>query len=606
MSARIATASNIILKAAQSVGFQPFGETSADIVTYKLSKGQTLQMDRDERMYLLNLLRRRIAFEDIVHRGTPIKLRANPSKSIRLTAEDVRIIQETMPGVNTPGTDNAVAALMFDIVNGPARRAMSKWSIENRGWDITAGEAFYWMSRREHTEEVSLTGSSFTRRTMHQLSILKPKTEGADNAYLIGSMIQEGRRYLKQVAMLTQVGPELDMAAKTLNSKPVQRVLRNLKGGKRITKRFNQTYEMMAADAGVGLPAEGPQETAIGKIISNATIGALGLNAWVSLYQPLSLIPAGLFQDPVALAHAIATGASLNTKIDVRMKQYGYLRHRNFGSNLGLVQEGGTLGTQLLGHRDGLREQFMAMIRMMDLAAIRGIWRAAEIQAGVEPQADGLLSDADLKLVIAIAGPTIKQSQPTFDTLHLAWAGIEGKRAPVTKLAFGVFRAQISKNINMYHLFAMRREWGKLAIAMFATTFLIALVRDFRDTVARRKKVRDPWHIRIARGTFSALLGQPIFGGFLVLFSDIMLGFRGYEPSNVATGMVMDMANASRRLRAAWIKNGFQSEETQRAMVEWVVAASTFSGLPVRSLWKDLSPWFWPKPPESTKRKGFP
>ena len=64
----------------------------------------------------------------------------------------------------------------------------------------------------------------------------------------------------------------------------------------------------------------------------------------------------------------------------------------------------------------------------------------------------------------------------------------------------------------------------KLAIAMLIPNILISLIRDVRDTLVRRKKNRDPWHLRILRGSLSALLGQPILGGFLVLASDMMLG----------------------------------------------------------------------------------
>jgi hypothetical protein len=96
-----------------------------------------------------------------------------------------------------------------------------------------------------------------------------------------------------------------------------------------------------------------------------------------------------------------------------------------------------------------------------------------------------------------------------------------------------------------------------------------------------------------------------VFGDWIVLAADIAAGERGYEPSNVATGMAMDMFSSISRARAAWIKQGFESDKTQRALVEVSVAAATFWGIPARSLWKDLSPWFWPKPPEGKKRKAL-
>lgn len=219
------------------------------------------------------------------------------------------------------------------------------------------------------------------------------------------------------------------------------------------------------------------------KIVSNTTIGVLGLNPWVAMKQVASFMTAMTQMDAKFLMRGLA-GGSLRPSVMKRMMEHSpqaWTRYNN--GQIRLVGAFEDPSGQIHA-RKGFSDRMMTMITTGDKVVISSIWRGAELEitetTDLKPGSTEFYAAVNKRF-----NQVVDRTQPATSVLDQAGLALEGRTNSFAKLAGAMFMSQRNQNYTMIRR-AIRKGgpemYRDLGLVMVGSAVAVALVDMARAT----------------------------------------------------------------------------------------------------------------------------
>ena len=368
---------------------------------------------------------------------------------------------------------------MLARINGAIRQAMSEYSIELLGYDITR-DGTYFPRRRHGTPEAKLEKDAWAEIEQYGIDhsgITKGRT-GSALPIVLGDAFVEFNNHSYTVAGLRHMAAPMRNMRKLIANNRTSDFLESKKRGGDVKAYFRTLLNDIAKDI-VGGPGKGAiVDNAAVRFARGFTVGALGANPRVMLYQVASLAAASS-EMPVnyitgGVRNALGPGGAAITE-EMRLRS-PYLRERFVSDAYGLVSEGlgRTQGTLI--ERKKLADRAMGGISKFDVMAIRTIWTATKDWVSADINAGRLAgvsvgSEKYWETVRRRAEDVVKRTQPTMDLLHITPLARAGRRGSGLSRLISMFASQRHKNVNMIYETYMDIKAGRIKKASRAIMF---------------------------------------------------------------------------------------------------------------------------------------
>ena len=448
-------------------------------IDIKLENGDTLTITPAERITLLMHLRDLDTREQILKRGEKKSEIWIPrlAKRFSLSVEDVNTIED-MQG-EARDKENAIAAIILARINGSIRNRMAEYSIELHGYDITR-DGIYFPRRRYGTQEAQFDDEAWAEVEQYGIdhSGITKERVGGNLPIILGDAFVEFNNHSYTVAGLKNMAAPMRNMRKLLGNNKTKEFLDAKQRGGDIQKYFRTLLNDLAKDI-VGGPGKGAiVDNAATKFARKFTVGALGANPRVMLYQVASLAAASSDMPPQyigpATRNALGLGGSAITE-EMRLRS-PYLRERFDSDAYGLVSEGLDRTQGTLVERKKISDRMMGGISKFDEMAIRTIWTASKDWVAHDIRT-GKLEGASVgdsrywEEVRSRAEGTVKRTQPTMDLLHVTPLARAGRRGSGLSRIISMFASQRHKNVNMLWEVYMDLKSGRKVNAVRALAF---------------------------------------------------------------------------------------------------------------------------------------
>jgi site-specific DNA-cytosine methylase len=563
--------------------------TRATPITINLSGNQTLTGTSAEWMSLLARFmdpKQRLTMSN--SKGAPIRFKRMPAGvTLKLAENDMQKIEEHFKD----SAEAKIVGEMMEFINTTLRDSMRAWSEGAHGMDITASHTYYPMRREVTREAEGLTSNKFGQQTLKSLSIGKLR-RGGSQPIIVGDFFSEFNDLAWGTYSLLHVDPAVTNAQRLLRNKDVSDVMKNTRGEVAI-KKLDSYYDEMAREA-VGAPDLNGEVAGVTKdIINKITRGVLGLNPRVATFQIVSMLLASTEIEAHYLVQALPV--FFDHSANARMSPS--LRARTEQTASGLANEFGGQQREFLGIKPK-HEWFMAMIGYMDSAAIRVIWRAAELKVQATESLPNEGSEGYEATVGEVADRIVRRTQPMFDTLNISGTGLEARHNPMVR-AITMFFSQRNQNINIVARALMRGIREPTAGNMAKQSYALSMVALSGLSIVA---IRSLWHLathgfdddedvewyeQFSAEFISATIGNIYFGDIFsyainsILFPDV----KTYPPElSPIPGTFMDLFNGG-------IKMAKNADVTDPEFLDGferiAMATATLAGYPVTP-WREV------------------
>jgi len=463
---------------------------------------------------------------------TPLQFRQGGEKYY-LSNKDIEAILN-YDGAHSKAV-HAVANAVWDQINGPMGTAVREYMLSVDGVETT--REFYAPGLRvrksQEVEVEQLTPSSLrtSQAALKQLNILKSLTQDKKSGVLIQDALHMYANHSQFTSALQHMATPLAEAAAVMDMlSGKQEIVAGTKGisgflgkglwqapnGIKVIKYYETLLNSLTSQAmGRKGTDVGAINRAASQIARNLTIGGLGLNPRVWMYQVTSLSTASSEIEWKYIAKALKGGRKLSwveaarSGITGEQKRHttqdeinfwSTLRDRSTGQRFGLVSEGLSDSTQHpLIHKKTLSDKFMAGIGGMDAVTIRTIWEAAKLELNdkindpnykgkLKIPADWQSEPAYWKALDKRAQQIVDRTQPSMDLMHLSGLARESRQGNSAARMVTMFMAQRMKNVNLglraVHDFRQGNFKGaanKAASVLFYQTVGIAAIKEVYD-----------------------------------------------------------------------------------------------------------------------------
>jgi len=563
--------------------------TKAEILTIRLSKGRTIKMTRGDRMYLRATLQDVATRDLILFEGVPIKIRTHKAgQTYTLTQADVQAILNHGDAAKIRQEEAIVDSLMR-YINTELKEAISQWSVWKLGYDITH-EALYFPRHRAGivADKQAMTSTQYIQQTLSSVGYVQERLDDRTSPIEIRDIFSEFNNLAWASYSLSELEPALTTARKTLENPNVRDAIRNTRGSK-LLAYWQSHFDELARESVGGPTLRGPTTGFVNDITNRLTVGLLGLNPRVWMYQPASLLLASTEIPERYILKAVGTASMLNSRIDDRMRAGSpRIRARIEASAHGLLNEAGGPGQMILGFKPK-NELFMRGISACDRMAIRAIWRASELQ--VRAEMPNLTGDAYVQAVRTIAERTINRTQPVFDTMHMSGIALEGRRNAWVRAAT-MFHSQRNQNINMVARSAIRasrdssranrlRQMKNVSLVIIGQTAFIMGIKELWQRILGKDEDEDDKSWRGLAADFADVtISNLYFGEPISFLTQVMIqpDRRMYGSDfSAISGVIEDT------LRAGWTlrKNADLTDpKFWNATIDLAESISAASGVP--------------------------
>ena len=430
---------------------------------------------------------------------------------------------------------HTVANAVWDQINGPMGTAVREYMLSVDGVDTT--REFYAPGLRvrksQEVEVEQLTPSSLrtSQAALKQLNILKSLTQDKKSGVLIQDALHMYANHSQFTSALQHMAAPLAEAAAVMDMlSGKQEIVAGTKGvsgflgkglwqapnGVKVIRYYEDLLNSLTVQAmGRKGPDVGDVSRNVSKLARNITVGGLGLNPRVWMYQVTSLSTASSEIQWKYIAQALKGGRKLSwaeaARSGITGKQkrnttqdeinfWSTLRDRSIGQRFGLVSEGLSDSTQHpLIHKKTLSDKFMAGIGGMDAVTIRTIWEAAKLElndkindpnykGNLKIPADWQSEPAYWKALDKRAQQIVDRTQPSMDLMHLSGLARRARQGDSGARLVTMFMAQRMKNVNLglraVHDFRQGNVKGaanKAASVLFYQTVGIAAIKEVYD-----------------------------------------------------------------------------------------------------------------------------
>jgi diguanylate cyclase (GGDEF)-like protein len=352
------------------------------------------------------------------------------------------------------------------------------------------------------------------------------------------------------------------------------------------------------------------------KLVTNSTVGVLGLNPFVAVKQVASFATAMTQMDAKFLLRGALKGTSAAT--EARMLEHSPQAWTRY--NVSRIRLVGQFvdATQNIFQRQKLQEKFMGLITRGDKVVILSIWRGAEIEVA-EAGVHKIGSEAYWAAVNKKWNQVVQRSQPTTSVFDQPGLALEGRTNSLAKLAGAMFMSQRNQNFTMIRRATreggttMWRDLGLTVAVAPALVVLVDLARaaayGYEEDMTASERVYDGL-FRMAETNLSVIYGSQLVIEALQPVKQAVLGetiaFRRRE--NVVSASASRVGRGIQDLAAALAAGGktieggpargrsVRTEKLQSALNNLVIGIGTLKGIPVSTPAQALraaGEWMW-------------
>ena len=383
----------------------------------------------------------------------------------------------------------AVSNAIWDQYNGPMGAAVREYMLSVDGVETTReyyapGHRFRGdqdIKIKQLTPEVLRSGKA----AVEHLNILQERTDDETSGvairdaladYMDHSQFTSGLQHLARPIAEAEAIRQYLAGEHGIGRSRRQGLWKSPKGAKVLRYYEELLNDLTVQTIGGRGPNLAMHDRATRQLARNITVGGLGLNPRVWMFQVTSLSTASSEIQWKYIAGALKGGRKLSWAEAARSKLTGEekrhttqdeinfwstLRDRLLGQRFGLVSEGLSDVTQHpLIQKKMLTDRFMAGIGGMDAVAIRTIWEAAKLElndqindpgykGNLKLPADWQSEPAYWKAVAARAEQIVDRTQPSMDLMNLSGLARSARRGNVPARMVTMFMAQRMKNVNL-------------------------------------------------------------------------------------------------------------------------------------------------------------
>jgi diguanylate cyclase (GGDEF)-like protein len=237
------------------------------------------------------------------------------------------------------------------------------------------------------------------------------------------------------------------------------------------------------------------------KLVTNATVGVLGINPFVIAKQVASMATAMTQMKPSLVLRGAKLG--LSGKVDERMLQHSPQAWARYNTNrIRLVGQFEDASGNIFS-RAKLQEKLMGGITKADRIVIRSIWRGAEIEMAENTDLK-IGSEAYWAAVNKKFNEVVARTQPATSVFDQPGLSLEGRTNSLAKLAGAMFMSQRNQNFTMIRR-ALRKGgpemWRDLGLVVALSPALVVMADLARAALYGYDEDKE-MHERIADGMF--------------------------------------------------------------------------------------------------------
>lgn len=517
-------------------------EADVDYHEYTLSSGKKIKITKGERIsfYLHSLNQKNL--RHILEGG--FRFKTNPSILYKMTTEDVANITE-----DVVGKELGVAEAGYEFYNTVQNKDLNKASMELNGWEIATEENHFpaEIDGIDIQQNYLLKGESlpnnmraFTQFTLEGMGMLKAKT-GGSNPLILDDFFAVTNRSIRKSAAYIGLAAPLRTAKALLYNPEFKASLVNTYG----PAYWSNLNGYIRAIEGEALQLDNFEKLTT-DLINKLDTAVLGLNPFVMLKQPVSLMAAGT---EVKLKYLEKALVSKPETTETMGKWSPQLRDRFTGNVSREMGELGKVGQtrKFWTHQEFLSQKIMAGIKNFDYQAIGRIWKAVEFETNdLHPSLKG---NERMEHIAARTEEVVRLTQPTF---HIKDRSAIGRSPRVITRLITKYSSQRNKNYmmlirnaakynNSQKTIADKKGFFKsISILLALMPLLIMGIDELRNLAYRRQRPkREKEHFLLEY--INNLLGQVYFVAPAVrsAVSKIERGtFAGYDVSDVFTSSI--------------------------------------------------------------------
>ena len=594
-------------------------ETFVEKNTIAISDSRKLTMTKAERVAFILHSRNDENLKHITTGGFAFS--KTPSKIIKLVASDVDAIVESA----TPQELKA-ADIIGEYLNTIQKDAINKTSVDLLGHDAATVENYFPIRTnfldRFRDELIKAKGKNLAKITLEGMGIFKQR-QNAANALIIEDAFSALYKSIDQVASYIGLAQPMRTARALLNDNAFQTTMREA-GLKDKLDFYNMFLDRLEGNAtNIENVDRLTQE-----MINRLDVSILGLNPFVMLKQPVSLVLAGTEMDMKYLREGSA-GIASKELIEEIKKWAPQLRDRfdgNVTRELGEVMQVGRV-RKFFTHKEVISQHIMGGIRNFDMKAITAIWRGVKLEIADTTNLK-LGTNEFFEAVAARAWKVIRRTQPTF---HIKDRSAIGMSKNVYVRLLTKYSSQRNKNWMIlrraYEKYNSSKKtpknkaelYGKLFILTVVAPLMIAGINELRNTLYKRedkKTLFQKMTLGLIKNNLSSiyLLGD----AFDSIQSKIEKGtYAGFDINNPVSSFINSItdtvANGYRGIHQAISKERYVSgdfagqskwkKSLENSFLGTLDNIGRIKGLPIASVRKLLTKPFAKKP--AKQFKGF-
>ncbi len=523
----------------ESFNKQRTWKKNVDYHDYKLESGKMLKLTKAERIALYLGSKNENNLRHILEGG--VRLSTNPNKLYTITPSDLSKITNSLSK-----SEIKVANTIHKYFNVIQKTKINKESVKLNGWEIATEKDYFPIRvygadiQRGYLfkgEMLPPDMKSFTRITLEGMGILKPRVKSG-SPLILEDVFTATFKNITKISSYYGLASPLRQAKALTYSKNFRT---NIEA--RYGKHYWKTIENYLRD----IEGEFPRTDNVDKIvmgwINKLDVAILGMNPFVMLKQPISLMAANT---EIGSKYLLKSLKGKPEKIEVMSKYSTQLRDRfegNVTRELGEIAGVGK-ARQFWTHKHTIGQNLLKGLRRFDYEAIGRIWKAAEAETGsLYPNLKG---EAKMNHIALRTEEIVRSTQPTF---HLKDRSAIGRsRNTFVRLAtkytsqrnknyMMIFRAVDRYNNSNKSAEAKARFMKDIAIITLLMPLMLRGVDALRDLAYRRKKTEREKGIK--HEIFKLLeynLGNVYFVGpaFTSVVSKAERGeFAGYDVNNI-------------------------------------------------------------------------
>jgi len=392
----------------------------------------------------------------------------------KITEEDLAKIEEEM---NT--SDKIVVNGVSEFFNEHKKNRLNEASMRKYGIEVATVENYFPIT--VHGREIKTTGeTSFVKATLEGLGILKPRVK-SNKPIVIDDVWSTVQKHSRKTSAFIGISDSIK-EMKILMSDPEFTNTLAKTHGDEFVKYLNK-YITHVEEAFLGTRKERSNLTVINRLENNLDMAILGLNPFVAMKQPASLISAAteieekyLFKALTRVGGKMKKDGSKMRRVDREMANHNpFLRDRFEGNMTREMGELAHVGVarKFITDVNPAKALQMTLIKEMDKKAIRVIHEASKLKVEATTKLEKG-SDKYWEAVKDMENVIIERTQPTFSVVDRSELAREDNNwlfRVTTK-----YSTQRNKNYNNAIRIMMRAKNGEISRAKATKDLLYTLV----------------------------------------------------------------------------------------------------------------------------------